>query len=433
MAANKLLSADRLFALVRANFEQVTDQRAENAKISMPDALMSGLAMFSLKDPSLLAFDERRTTDSNLMSIYGIGKIPGDTQMRTILDDVTPAEIRPAFKGVVRQLQRTKELNKFVFLDGSYLTSLDGTGYFSSKTIHCSSCLEKVNKKTGEVTYYHQLMGGVIIHPNLREVIPLMPEPILKQDGETKNDCERNAAKRFLAQLKQDYPDLTFTITEDALSPNAPHIRELEKHGFHYILGVKEGDHEHLFEQVALARQEGRTTEYERRSGDVVHRFCFVNQVSLNKSNPDILVNFVEYWEISEGKTQHFCWVTDFTVTKLNVFTIMRGGRARWKVENETFNTLKNQGYHFEHNFGHGKKNLSVVFAALMMLAFLVDQVQQLACELFQAVLEKKGSRRRVWEHMRALFKTLEFTSMAQLFEAILYGYKATVVIFSPP
>jgi hypothetical protein len=433
MAANKLLSADRLFALVRANFEQVTDQRAENAKISMPDALMSGFAMFSLKDPSLLAFDERQATDSNLGSIYGIEQVPGDTQMRTILDDVAPAEIRPVFRDVVRQLQRTKKLEKFVFLGGSYLTSLDGTGYFSSKTIHCSSCMEKVNKKTGEVTYYHQLMGGVIIHPNLREVIPLMPEPILKQDGETKNDCERNAAKRFLAQLKQDYPDLTFTITEDALSPNAPHIRELEKHGFHYILGVKEGDHEYLFEQVALARQKGRTTEYERRSGGIVHRFSFVNQMPLNKSNPDILVNFVEYWEISEGKTQHFCWVTDFTITKLNVFTIMRGGRARWKVENETFNTLKNQGYHFEHNFGHGKNNLSAVFVALMMLAFLVDQVQQLACELFQAVLEKKGSRKRLWEHMRALFKTLELQSMTQLFEAILYGYKATVVIFSPP
>ena len=432
MATNKLLSADRLFALLRAGFEQVTDQRAENAKVSMPDALMSGFAMFSLKDPSLLAFDERRTTDSNLGSIYGIEEVPGDTQMRTILDDVDPVEIRPAFRDVVRQLQRSKELEQFRFLDGSYLVSLDGTGYFSSKTIHCSSCMQKVNQKTGEVTYYHQLMGGVIIHPSLREVIPLMPEPILKQDGETKNDCERNAAKRFLAQLKQDYPGLTFTITEDALSPNAPHIRELEKYGFHYILGVKEGDHEYLFEQVALARQEERTTEYERRSGGVVHRFSFVNQMPLNKSHPDVLVNFVEYWEIGKDQTQHFCWVTDFRITELNVFTIMRGGRARWKVENETFNTLKNQGYHFEHNFGHGKKNLSVVFVALMMLAFLVDQVQQLACALFQAVLEKKGSRKRLWEHMRALFKTLEFESMTQLFEAILYGYKAKVVILSP-
>jgi hypothetical protein len=260
-------------------------------------------------------------------------------------------------------------------------------------------------------------MGGVIIHPKRREVIPLMPEPIMKQDGETKNDCERNAAKRFLARLKQDYPKLTFTITEDALSPNAPHIRELNKHGYHYILGVKEGDHEYLFEQVALARQEERTTEFEHREGDIVHRYSFVNQMPLNKSNPDILVNFLEYWEVGKDKTRHFSWVTDFTITK----------------QNETYNTLKNHGYHFEHNFGHGKKNLSVVFAVLMMLAFLVDQVQQLACELFQAVLDKKGSRRRLWEHMRALFKTLEFKSMEHLFKAILYGYKAKVVILSPP
>jgi len=433
MAANKVLSADGLFALVRAGFERVPDQRAENAKISLPDILMSGFAMFSLKDPSLLAFDERRTTDDNLKSIYGIEHVPCDTQMRTNLDDVEPVDISPVFKDVFRQLQRSKELDKFVFLGGSYLVSLDGTGYFSSKKVHCSSCLQKVNKKTGEVTYYHQLMGGVIIHPDRREVIPLMPEPIVKQDGESKNDCERNAAKRFLAQLKQDHPRLTFTITEDALSPNAPHIRELEKHGFHYILSVKEGDHEYLFEQVALARQEGRMTEFEQRDGEVIHRFSFINQMPLNKSNPDILVNFMEYWEIRKGKTQHFCWVTDFTISKLNAFSIMRGGRARWKVENETFNTLKNQGYHFEHNFGHGKNNLSVVFAVLMMLAFLVDQVQQLACALFQAVLDKKGSRKRLWEHMRALFKTLEFKSMEQLFKAILYGYKAKVTVFPPP
>jgi hypothetical protein len=433
MAANKSLSADSLFALVRSGFERIPDQRAENVKISLKDDLMSGFAVFSLKDSSLLAFDERRRTDSNLKSIYGLEKVPCDTQMRTTLDGVEPEGIRPVFRDVFRRLQREKRLDEFVFLGGSYLVSLDGTGYFSSKKVHCDACLQKVNKKTGEVTYAHQLLGGVVIHPKRREVIPLMPEPIVKQDGETKNDCERNAAKRFLAQLKQDHPHVTFTITEDALSPNAPHIRELEKHGFHYILGVKQGDHEYLFEQVALARQDGRTTEFEQRDGGVVHRFSFINQMPLNKSNPDVLVNFVEYWETSKGKTRHFSWVTDFTISKLNIFSIMRGGRARWKIENETFNTLKNQGYHFEHNFGHGQKNLSVVFAVLMMLAFLVDQVQQLACDLFQAVLDKKGSKKRLWEHMRALVRTLEFESMELLFKAILYGYRANVVILAPP
>ena len=82
----------------------------------------------------------------------------------------------------------------------------------------------------------------------------------------------------------------------------------------------------------------------------------------------------------------------------------MRGGRARWRIENETFNTLKNQGYHFEHNFGHGYKYLSVVFAMLMMLAFLVDQVQQIASKLFNAAWKKLGTKRSLWESIRALF-----------------------------
>jgi len=161
MAAHKLLSADTLFVLIRAGFGQVPDGRAENAKSSLPDALMSGFAMFSLKDPSLLAFDEHRATGGNLQSIYGIEHVPGDTQMRTILDDVESVGLRPAFEDVIRQLQRSKELDKFIFLGESYLVSLDGMGYFSSKNIHCSSCLQKVNKRTGEMTYYHQLRSGM--------------------------------------------------------------------------------------------------------------------------------------------------------------------------------------------------------------------------------------------------------------------------------
>jgi len=142
----------------------------------------------------------------------------------------------------------------------------------------------------------------------------------------------------------------------------------------------------------------------------------------------DLLVNFLEYWEVTPDKVQHFSWVTDFTVTKENAYQIMRGGRARWKIENETFNTLKNQGYHFEHNYGLGKKNLSLVFAMLMMLAFLVDQTQQLSCKLFRAVWKKQRSKRSLWERMRSLFKEFAFESMQMLYHAILYGVK-----FRPP
>jgi hypothetical protein len=425
MKIRKHLSASGLFALVRSGFEKVIDHRTGDVKIALADALMSAFAMFSLKDPSLLAFDGRREQDGNLKRIYKLESVPCDTQMRTILDDVEPHEVKLVFKDVFRQAQRGKVLEKFVFMDDYYLLSLDGTRYFSSKKIHCNSCLERVNSKTGEVIYHHQLLGAAIVHPDQQAVIPLAPEPIIKQDGETKNDCERNAAKRFFDQLRQDHPHLPLIVTEDSLSPNAPNIRALEGHDLRYILRVKEGDHAFLFEKVAEAHRAGRTTEVEYHGVGVKHRFRFLNQIPLNKSNQDLLVNFFEYWRIEDGEiTKHFTWVTDFTVTKDNVFQLTRGGRAYWKIENETFNTLKNQGYHFEHNFGHGKNHLSVVFALLMMLAFLVDQIQQSACRLFQALWAKEGSKKRLWEHMRSLFYSLPFDSMEDIYQALLYGYE---------
>jgi len=417
---------------VRSRLGQIGDHRAANRSISLIDALMSGFGMFSLKDSSLLEFDDRRSKDENLKNIYGLEKVPSDTQMRTILDPVSPEEIKPVFKDVYQVVKQNGVLGKLKYL-GHYLVSLDGSGYFSSNTINCDNCLERKNSKTGEISYHHQMLAGAIVHPDLATVIPLAPEPIIKQDGERKNDCERNAAKRFMAQLRAGHPDEPFIITEDALSANAPHIRGLKKHNLRFILGVKPGDHVFLFEQVAQAHQAGLTTEYEVTRKNVTHRFRFINQVPLNASNQDVLVNFIEYWEIKGNKVQHFCWITDLTVTKINVFDLMRGGRARWKIENETFNTLKNQGYNFEHNYGHGQQNLSVNFALLMMLAFLVDQVQQLAFPLFQVVLKKEGSRKRLWQHMRALFYSLEFASLEDIFRALLYGYKVEgVVIFDP-
>lgn len=424
LKGRKHLSADALFRLVRSSFANITDDRGEEVEIPLTDALMSAFAMFSLKSPSLLAFDKQRA-EGNLETIYGIPRAPCDTRMRERLDPVSPESLRPSFKSVFRQLQRGKALEDLVFLDGHYLVALDGTGYFSSPTIHCASCLQKVHRN-GSITYYHQMLGAAIIHPDFRAVIPLMPEPIVKPDGTAKNDCERNAAKRFIAKLRRDHPHLKFIITEDSLSSNAPHIETLHDHGCHYILGVKEGDHAYLFQQVQAAEEAGCVTYYERhdRAAGVIHRFRFVNDVPLNASRADVRVNFIEYWEIGPDQVQHFSWVTDLRVSKPNVYQLMRGGRARWKIENETFNTLKNQGYNFEHNYGHGEQNLSVVLATLMMLAFLVDQSQQLCCALFRAVWAKLGSKRLLWERLRALFYDYRLESMRELLEALFYGFE---------
>lgn len=416
----KHLCADALLRSVHDVFDHIPDHRKGDPNIPLHDALMSAFAMFSLKAPSLLAFDKERTED-NLQRVYDIGRVPCDTSMRETLDPVKPAYLRPALTVGFRRLQRGKILEEMVFVDGHYLLALDGTGYFSSKAIHCESCLEQ-HHHNGTVTSSHQMLGAALIHPDKREVIPLMPEPIVQQDGTEKNDCERNAAKRFVSKFRQDHPHLKVIVTEDSLRANAPHIETLQEHHMHYILGVKEGDHAFLFEQVAQAERAGRVTSYDRddHKAKVHHRFRFVSHMPLNASHPDLRVHFFECWEtMADGKVQHCSWITDLRVHKGTVYQLMRGARARWRIENETFNTLKNQGYHFEHNFGHGYQHLSVVFATLMMLAFLVDQIQQLGCPLFQAAWAKWGSKRLLWEKMRAYFYVYALESMRHLFAAL--------------
>jgi hypothetical protein len=420
----KHLSADALFRLGRSSFATIPDERSAEVEMPLTDALMSAFALFSLKSPSLLAFDKQRV-EGNLATIYGIPRVPCDTRMRERLDPVSPESLRSAFTSVFRQLQRGKALEDMMFLDGYSFVALDGTGYFSSPTIHWASCLQKVHRN-GSITYYHQRLGAALIHPDGRAVIPLMPEPIIKQDGTEKNDGERNAAKRFIAKLRQDHPHLTFIITEDSLSSHAPHIETLHDHSCHDLLGVKEGDHAYLFKQVQAADEAGRVTSYDRhdRAAGVVHRFRFINDMPLNESRADIRVNVIDYWEGGPDMVQHFSWVTDVRVSQRNVYPLMRAGRARWKIENETFNTLKNQGDNFEHNYGHGEQHLSVVLATLMMLAFLVDQTQQLCCALFRAVWTKLGSKRLLWERMRALFYDYRLESMCELLEAVFYGFE---------
>jgi hypothetical protein len=416
------LSADGLFGLVRSGVERIADHRRLGSPISLADALMSAFAMFALKDPSLLAFDNRRG-DENMKKMFHLQRIPSDTQMREILDSLDPETLRSLFGDVFRQLQRGKALEPFQFYRNHYLLALDGTGYFSSQSVHCASCLQKVNKTTGQVTYHHQTVGAVIVHPDHREVIPLAPEPIQKQDGSTKNDCERNATRRLLEKIRQQHPRLRLIVIEDGLSSNAPHVRDLIDYGMHFILGVKPGDHAFLFEHVEAVRREGRSPKLSRKEGHGTSEVSWVYSVPINESNQDLKADFLEYNEYDQdgNRLKHFTWITDLPITLQNAWLFAQGGRARWRIENETFNTLKNQGYHYEHNFGHGQQNLSVVFAMLMMLAFLVDQTQQICCPVFQAVLKKLGSKRALWDNLRSHFRHFRFDSMRHLYEVILY------------
>ena len=137
------------------------------------------------------------------------------------------------------------------------------------------------------------------------------------------------------------------------------------------------------------------------------------------------MVNFLRYEEIRpDGQVTTWTWVTNLPLTKRTVERVMRAGRSRWKIENETFNTLKNQGYHFEHNYGHGVQNLATNLALLMFLAFLLNQVQQRCCKTFQRLRKGLGAKTKLWEALRSAFQLLTFSSMENLFRHIALVYR---------
>jgi hypothetical protein len=375
---------------------------------------MSALAIFGLKFPSLLQFDQHRDealVKYNIEKLYQVERVPCDTFMRERLDKIDPRSLRPAFTALFSLLQRGKVLEDYKFLGNHLLIACDGTGMFSSSSVHFENCCEK-HHKDGEITYYHQMLGAVVVHPEQREVFPLCPEPISKGDGSTKNDCEQNAMNRFLADLQREHPRLRVIITEDALSAKGPYLRRILEMGAHFIVGVNATGNPSLFQWLKGVELQKELHQTKTETIEL----SWVNGLPLNGSHHDLQVNFIEcVVRNKKGKLNHFSWVTDLLVSSDNVHQLAQGGRARWRIENETFNTLKNQGYQFEHNFGHGHKHLSHVFGLLLFLAFLIDQVQQRCCGLFRAALEKMR-KIVLWQRMRSLFLEFYIDSWADLY-----------------
>lgn len=422
------LTFDELMTMLSAEFEQIPDHRVGNAtKYVLADVLKSAFAMFSLKCPSLLDFKQQTLPEqSNLRSIFQVGgAIPCDNQMRGLLDPLEPEPLRALFRTVFLRLRHAGLLRDYHYWRDYVIVSVDGVEHFSSTQIHCAHCTTRRHRK-GVVSYHHAGLAAVLLHPAQPEVFPLEFEPMVNADGARKNDCERNAAKRLCATLHERYPDLRFLLVEDALYANAPHVRQITGYGWQFVLNVKPDSHQCLFNQ--FAGRQARDQVKERRETDakgVQHVYRWTTALCLNEGAIDVQVNFLWYEETdNKGQVTRWTWITNLPLTARTVERVMRAGRGRWKIENETFNTLKNQGYHFEHNYGHGTQHLATVLALLMLLAFLVDQLQQRCSQVFRHVWRGLGTKAKLWELRRSLFRVLQFPSMNTLDRhvAFLYG-----------
>ncbi len=390
------LSLDSVILDLRDRFDKFIDKRAKNASISLTDILISAYALFSLKYASLLQFElQNQIEQENLVNLFGIKKTFNDSQMRIVLDEINPNDLRLMYAENFKELTRLGIVKSYESWRNYLIVAVDGVTHFSSKNIHCECCLEKKHKD-GTISYSHSMLCAMLVNPKEKEVFVMGTEPIVCQDGTEKNDSERNASKRLLTWMSEHYKDKKLLITEDALYSNAPNIEQITQNGWSYVLGIKPDGNKSLFKAFDEKTPHPRLKHFSYLKDKSKYAYTYLNNIALNSSNAEVRVNVLVCEIINpKGKKTQFSWVTDIELNPKNLKEIMLIGRSRWKIENETFNTLKNQGYHFEHNYGHGKKNLSTVLAYLMLLAFHNDQLIQRCNKSFISLWNQTNSKIR--------------------------------------
>lgn len=413
------MEVDGLIQVLRRSFESLMDHRAANCSYRLSDNLMTAFAMFHQKDPSLLAFREQFPARSqNMRQIYGLDQIAEDTGLRKCLDGVQPALLQGSFKSLLQEAEQSRVLAAKHVL-GNYLAiSFDGTGYFGSSNLRCSHCLVH-GQRGGHTTYHHKLLGAVIVHPTQETVLPVYAEPIVNGDGAKKNDCERVACKRLIPNVRALLPGQAIVAVLDALYAVGPTIEALQQAEMDYIITIKEG---YVLEQVEQARQGDTLSCVRLQNGPYDRTLRYAQELVLSGTYRHCQVNYLECEEVDRRTgvvTYKNAWITSLELTPERLHEISQVARSRWKIENETFNTLKNQGYHLEHNFGHGKQFLSSVFALVMLLAFMVDQLAQAADPAFQKAMRQYKTRQAFWKRVASIFDVIPSLSMNAIYRFI--------------
>ena len=403
-------------------FDNLPDSRkgVPQTKYSIKDAALSALSTFFMQCPSFLSFQrdmQEKKGTSNAKSLFLIDNIPSDNWIRTLLDPVPPEYFYPMFDSIFEILQQTNQLNKYISINDNLLIPLDGTGYFSSNTIHCNKCSIKPHKN-GTTSYSHSVITPVIVSPNHNNVISLEPEFIVPQDGHKKQDCENAAAKRWILKYSKRY--IGATILGDDLYSRQPLCELILDEKLNFIFVCKPNSHKTLYEWINLLKTESITTiktKHCKGKKTRIYTYRFVNEVPLRDSDDALKVNWCELTITNEkGKnTYKSSWITNHLITTENIVEIVKAARARWKVENENNNTLKTKGYNLEHNFGHGKEYLSSTLVTLNLLAFLLHTLMDMMDSKYQLIRQRLGTRKTIFQDFRALTRYLVFDSWDNL------------------
>jgi hypothetical protein len=412
----------------RSRWEKAPDARKanNNTRYQVVDAILGGFSVFFMQSRSFLEHQrmmQSKKGRNNAGSLFGIEHIPSDPQIRNILNPLSAEYFQADFWFIVDELEKQGEMLSFRSELGSTLVALDGVTYFSSEKISCPECLKRQDR-TGTEHFYHSAITPVIVKPGCRQVLSLPPEFIVPQDGSEKQDCERVAAKRWLAQHHEHFSDYSVTYLGDDLYANQP-LCQLITETYHqsFIFVCKPDSHPCLYEWVAMLERNGAVEELSQRRWNGRYgenwRYRFAQQIPLRNGEDALNVDWCElvitHEDTGEVLYQN-AFVTDHTITSDNVVAVVQAGRARWKIENENNNTLKTKGYHLEHNFGHGLQHLSTVLLTLNLLAFLVHTVLELTNSAYQTLRQALGSRKTFFNDLCALTRYLLFDDWETLF-----------------
>jgi hypothetical protein len=395
-------------------------RRGLNTRYAMGDIGMAAFSVFFMQSPSFLAHQrlfEEGHSRSNAESLFGISRIPSDNHIRDMLDAASPALLHPVFEEAVDLLEQAPGgLEDFRKLGGHVLIALDGTEYHCSKTIHCAHCSTRLRGKEG-MEYFHSMLGATLVAPGHDKVIPLQPEFVVPQDGKEKQDCETAAAKRWLAAHGAHYSRLRPIYLGDDLFSRQPLCEAVRQAGGHFIFVCKPSSHV-LIEEYKKGIDLSVVDQVVKRGKQrFTYRHTWLCDVPLRDGADALKVNWLQL-DIINAKgesTYRNSFVTDLDVNKDTVVELAACGRARWKIENETFNVLKNNGYNLEHNFGHGSQNLATVLVALNLIAFSIHTVADLADELWKAARQKLGPRYNFFAKLAALVDYFIFASWEDL------------------
>jgi hypothetical protein len=415
------LKITRLFKRLEQSCEGFPDLRTgKNSIYEMRDVGMSAFSVFFTQRPSFLAHQrdmKLRKGRSNAESLFALSDIPSDNQIRNLLDPVGPEHLETIYRQTFLALERSEVLKKRRSFADQLLIAIDGIEYFSSKNIHCENCNHR-ELSNGKINYFHSVLTPVIVQPGNETVISLEPEFIIPQDGHEKQDCEIQAAKRWVEKQGEFYARRGVTILGDDLFSRQPFCSALKDKHFHFILVCKPDSHSNLYQTVDfLAANQVLGTKVVRRwvgKYAEISTYRYANQLPLCGERDALAVGWCEVSITREDNGVQLyknAFVTDLEVRETTVEAIARDGRARWKIENENNNVLKTKGYHIEHNFGHGDHHLASVLLSLNLLAFLFHTVLDLADEQYRAIRQTLGTRRRFFQDLDALLVYFQFES----------------------